>query len=327
MTSQQTPYYSTDSGTQVYGRNRPGYSAWRKFDSEVAEVVRPQQRSVSTVTDSAVTVGKWVILGPIIGFVACLILVNILPVPRALLWVVLLGGIFGLPYYGWRKAKADRVDSKVNAAFNTRSHDEATQAYEALTIRARSGDIDSRLPAKVRSWGLGALSEEKVGGVLERLGPGYEVAHDLTIRQQGREVANIDHLVATADGLVMVDAKSWSGVVTVDQATGEVASANGIGDEYRRKAIHSLRREAQSLGLPLRAVVIAVDKGKVIGTLNGNETAGVARILDDHAFDTYIVEVDMLAELMGLLSQGNTGMVRLPEAERWARQRGSEIEF
>lgn len=325
--NQQTPYFTTDSGTRVYGRNRPGYSAWQKFDGEVATLLTPQQRDATTVVQNAATVGKWVILGPIIGFIVCLVLVNLLPLPEFILWVVLLGGIFGLPYYGWRKARSDHDEAQANRSFNTRNHDEAAHDYERITTAARNGEIDTKLPGNVRSWGLGAITEERVGAVLEALGPDYEVAHDLTIRQQGRQVANIDHLASTLDGLVMVDAKSWSGTVTVDQSTGEVTSANGYGDEYRRKAIHSLRREAQSLGLPLRGVVIAVDKGKVTGIYNGQKTAGVARILDDFAFDTYIVEIDMLAELMALLSEGRSGLVSLPQAEQEAQLRGSEIEF
>ena len=57
------------------------------------------------------------------------------------------------------------------------------------------------------------LKADAVGATLERLrASGYDVLHD--VHWPGRRRANIDHVAIGPAGIVVVDAKNWSGVVS-----------------------------------------------------------------------------------------------------------------
>jgi hypothetical protein len=66
-------------------------------------------------------------------------------------------------------------------------------------------------PTDGESYLKGAVGEEKLGGVLDSLGSdGLYVLHD---RRRPRTKANIDHLVVTAAGVWIIDAKRYSGLI------------------------------------------------------------------------------------------------------------------
>lgn len=76
-----------------------------------------------------------------------------------------------------------------------------------------------------QAWATGAEGERLVAQTLADLHPCWQVLHD--VRWPGRRFANIDHLAIGPGGVVVVDAKRWSGRVTLERA---VLRQNG----YRR---------------------------------------------------------------------------------------------
>ena len=327
MTMNEIPYYQNELGTRIYGSNRPGHSAWQMFDHKVAEALQPAKMDTVSYRQLALDAAKYLAMGFIGAPFVFIVLYHWIDVPGWIAWPLFFLMLLGIPAYGINHIRQQLSTSSSRSAINDYQHADSTQRYEQIVSSARNGQIDKSLPSGISSWARGAMTEEKIGSLLESLGDAYEVSHDISILQDGTEVANIDHLVSTANGLVMVDSKSWSGTVTVDQATGELTSHDGWNDEYRRKAIHSLRREAQSLKLPLRAVIVVVDNGKVVGTHNGERVEAIARILGDDMFDTYIVEAELLTELMNMLSQDGTAFMTLPQYADMALSRGAEVRF
>lgn len=105
-------------------------------------------------------------------------------------------------------------------------------AEEQVTRRARrterlrlqseaTGKTDSVVEAELerarrdqRNWAVGAEGERMIAQSLEALGRyGWTFLHDL--RWPGRERANLDHVAIGPGGIVVIDAKNWSGEVTV----------------------------------------------------------------------------------------------------------------
>lgn len=77
---------------------------------------------------------------------------------------------------------------------------------------ARLREELARAEAAERSWSAGAEGERRVAAALEAL-VGWQVVHDA--RWPGRPRANIDHIAVGPAGIVVVDAKNWSGSVGV----------------------------------------------------------------------------------------------------------------
>jgi len=71
-----------------------------------------------------------------------------------------------------------------------------------------------RLEQQQRNWAAGAQGERLVASELDQLRAyGWIVLHD--VHWPGRPRANLDHIVAGPGGVLVVDAKNWSGAVTV----------------------------------------------------------------------------------------------------------------
>ena len=65
-----------------------------------------------------------------------------------------------------------------------------------------------------RAWAKGAEGEARVGQVLDELSSkGWLALHD--VHWPGRQRANLDHILVGPGGIVVIDAKSWSGNVQV----------------------------------------------------------------------------------------------------------------
>jgi hypothetical protein len=87
----------------------------------------------------------------------------------------------------------------------------------ARRAAAREAELEAQL-ARARqtrqSWEAGAAGERAVAAVLEQLSTaGWRVLHD--VHWPGRPQANLDHVAVGPGGVVVVDAKNWSGTVTV----------------------------------------------------------------------------------------------------------------
>jgi len=70
----------------------------------------------------------------------------------------------------------------------------------------------SDVPQTTKIWTVGAQAEEKVGRALDAL-KGTVVLHDRIV--PGRSRANIDHIVITNSGVVVVDTKRYRGRIDV----------------------------------------------------------------------------------------------------------------
>ena len=84
-------------------------------------------------------------------------------------------------------------------------------------LRKRINDIDEA----ERRWGAGARGEELVGSILEKLGIGFYVFHDVQVLDRyGRVEGNVDHAVIGPSGVFAVETKNWVGTTLV-KTTGE----------------------------------------------------------------------------------------------------------
>lgn len=88
----------------------------------------------------------------------------------------------------------------------------ARQARNAAERAAKLRQQLDNAERAERSWAAGAAGEAKVGAVLEALQPyGWSVLHDM--HWPGRPKANLDHVLLGPGGVIVVDAKNWSGDV------------------------------------------------------------------------------------------------------------------
>ncbi len=84
-----------------------------------------------------------------------------------------------------------------------------------------------RLQRQQRNWAQGAEGERQVAAALEPLAQfGWLAAHD--VHWPGRPQANIDHIAVGPGGVIVVDAKNWTGDVTL---TNGVLRQNGYARE------------------------------------------------------------------------------------------------
>lgn len=75
-----------------------------------------------------------------------------------------------------------------------------------------------RLQRQQRNWAQGAEGERLVAAALEPLAQfGWLAAHD--VHWPGRPHANIDHIAVGPGGVVVIDAKNWTGSVTITDGT------------------------------------------------------------------------------------------------------------
>ncbi|MBO3089436.1 nuclease-related domain-containing protein [Cellulomonas dongxiuzhuiae] len=104
---------------------------------------------------------------------------------------------------------------------------------EAARGEAIDDDVIRRAQAAQRNWSVGAEGERLVAANLAHLERyGWVALHDL--RWPGRQRANIDHIAVGPGGIVVIDAKNWSGRVAVTEGDlrqngyGRASSAEGV---------------------------------------------------------------------------------------------------
>ena len=75
-----------------------------------------------------------------------------------------------------------------------------------------------------KAWAAGAKGEARVAQVLDELDAhGWKVLHD--VRWPGQHKANLDHVLVGPGGVIVVDAKNWTGEV---QIRGDTLRQNGF---------------------------------------------------------------------------------------------------
>lgn len=141
------------------------------------------------------------------------------------------------------------VDPGVPGASTSREHDRRKDARVHKTLMhhpfADKHDVATRPgPAHERAFDTGSGGERWVARVLDkRLRPGAVALHDRAIPQRR---GNIDHIVVAASGVWVIDAKRYSGRLTVTPpATG--AGALRIAGRDRTHLVDGLARQVQTV--------------------------------------------------------------------------------
>lgn len=126
------------------------------------------------------------------------------------LTVLIVCGYLTLRLFGVRLIKKAPEPAEYR---RTRS-DIDTEIWSAFTQFRNGTPIEhTAIPKHHKNWAVGALTEMRVAGVLDReLPPGDIVLNDLDIAH-GKY--NIDHVVLTRVGAIQVDSKAWSKPVPV----------------------------------------------------------------------------------------------------------------
>ncbi|WP_435299207.1 nuclease-related domain-containing protein [Timonella sp. A28] len=141
----------------------------------------------------------------------------------------------------------------------------------------------------VDSYARGAEGEREVAHVLNWLdGHGFWVLHDQP--WPGRPKANIDHLVVGPTGVFVVDAKNWSGVLSVTskgvRQNGTLRRSAHLGALEQAEAIRSLM--LRTTGLPQHGVSVFPVLAFTGEAVFNSDVEGVR-----------VVSVDQLAEFIG----------------------------
>ncbi|WP_146846533.1 nuclease-related domain-containing protein [Cellulomonas terrae] len=97
----------------------------------------------------------------------------------------------------------------------------ARRVAQLRAEEARSCELDAEVQARLvraqrdqRAWSAGAEGERLVAAAIESTARyGWAVLHDL--HWPGRPKANLDHVALGPGGVILVDAKNWSGDVTI----------------------------------------------------------------------------------------------------------------
>jgi hypothetical protein len=141
-------------------------------------------------------------------------------------------------------------------------------------IRERHGRLGrvvlalSGEPRSITSWALGATGESRLGALLDLLRErGLAVLHDRSIPGSN---ANIDHLVVSAAGVFVIDAKSYKGRVERRDCGGffSVDDRLFVGGRDRMKLLAGMTRQTAAVrtalepehsGLPITPAICFVD--------------------------------------------------------------------
>src|SRR5689334_11023674 len=94
---------------------------------------------------------------------------------------------------------------------------------EGGSAERRARELAAQGDVAAGAWAAGAEGERRVAEALASLGGAWTVLHDRLLRP-GLSEANLDHLVAGPAGVLLIDAKNWSGHVRSEEHTSELQS-------------------------------------------------------------------------------------------------------
>ncbi|APX01267.1 nuclease-related domain-containing protein [Arthrobacter sp. QXT-31] len=163
-----------------------------------------------------------------------------------------------------------------------------------------------------RAWAKGAEGEARVGQVLDELSSkGWLALHD--VHWPGRPKANLDHILVGPGGIIVIDAKSWSGDV---QLRNGVLRQNGYSREREISAVADQAAAVAALLEPqhrrlVQAWLCMVDQPDMDGQsatgvrIQGLATLGRAVEALPNELDPATVQV-VHSYLLGLLSGKNS---------------------
>jgi Nuclease-related domain len=191
-----------------------------------------------------------------------------------------------------------------------------------------------------RAWAAGAAGEALVAGKLDELARlGWLVLHD--VHWPGRPKANLDHVLVGPGGVLVVDAKNWSGKV---QVVNGILKQNGYS---REKEVGSALQQSAALAAILepqhrqlvQAWLCLIQQPELSALsssgvqIHGLETISqaiaelpaVLDMADVHVIHAFLTEQLTAASSPTLLTTGNLDRTHAADAalERWRGTRGS----
>lgn len=156
----------------------------------------------------------------------------------------------------------------------------------------------------VERYFKGALGEEKVSGILEKLPDGYHVFNDFLACGN-----HIDHVVVGPAGVFAVETKCWSGTVTAEEdrilLNGQLPERDPL--RQARQEAGQVRTELQKkgwLGVVTPVLVFASETFEAkIAEIDGVVVLNASHLLDSFRTDRVLipsVELDRLVGVMDL---------------------------
>ena len=144
----------------------------------------------------------------------------------------------------------------INPADST-TRDDMYRAYDKL--RAGGEIKNSPFRGDEISWALGGLAEERTAKKLEHgLDSTCTVINDITLFDRGTVTANIDHLVLTSKGTIMIDTKVWAKPLTFTQKDDKSTWLEKSTNPIAWSSVSTCLYEASFLPEPPKAIIFAV---------------------------------------------------------------------
>ena len=121
-------------------------------------------------------------------------------------------------------------------------------------------------PQRVKAWQQGADGEVAVGHFLDQLTEFADVVvfHDRRIR--GTK-ANIDHIVVSPAGVYVIDAKNYTGLVTIDKSGGwlsPVVKTLRVGGRDCTKLVEGVKRQVDKVATTLDPLNIPISTSGIL---------------------------------------------------------------
>lgn len=156
-----------------------------------------------------------------------------------------------------KSAKQKQIDRKYNAVIKN-IKTQVVHDYDQYRNGEKSLD-QTGFTDQEKHWIEGAIGEQTTSSYLkDGLNDQYTIIDDITIKNKfGKESANIDHLVLSQKGMIMVDTKVWNAPLPfVHDDNGRVYIPRA---SYYWSAVGACMYEQSQLPTRVRAIVLAID--------------------------------------------------------------------
>src|SRR3954451_21590768 len=110
----------------------------------------------------------------------------------------------------------------------------ASARERAARLAQQEAELERQLRGvrqRRQAWEAGVAGEERIAALLAQLPPGWRVLHDR--RKAPRSPANIDHIAIGPTGVHVLDAKNWTGALSISDR-GVMCGGWPRNDETRR---------------------------------------------------------------------------------------------
>ncbi len=178
---------------------------------------------------------------------------------------------------------------------------------QAAAARAKAADLEREAGA----WEAGAEGERLVANELARLLGPWRVLHDRLLRP-GRSKVNLDHVAVGPGGVFLIDAKHWSGRVSVYDGT--LWQHNGSHLPQRRALEQVCRAAAemeQVLGVPVTPVIALTGPAS---TRFAPSRVGGVDVLSVRALRAWLTQGPALMDVAGIESVLRRAEMAFPPA-------------